>query len=353
MSSDSSPNLALPFLMPSQAQKHVTHNEALGLLDLLVQLTVRDFGATTPPVLPEEGEVWALGAAPLGEWAGQAGLLAAWSGGAWIFVEPRPGWRAAGLADGSLRVWSGTGWDRPGLDNLDGLGIGTAHDATNRLAVSSPATLLSHAGSDHRLFLNKATVIDTASLLFQSGWSGRAEMGLAGDDDFAVKVSADGSIWTEALRVTAATGAVTAPAGLQISGHGAYHRGNLLGAVGQSGGLPTGAVIETGSNANGRYLRYADGTQICWRDTVLSQSVAANSYAEATWVYPAGFAGSMPHPTASIRSFNDAAGRQNAARHLRGVGGGIGLSSGAVGVFNAHTSAIETRIDAFVIGRWF
>lgn len=30
---DSSPNLQLPYIMPSQAQKHVTHNEALRTLD--------------------------------------------------------------------------------------------------------------------------------------------------------------------------------------------------------------------------------------------------------------------------------------------------------------------------------
>ena len=44
-----------------------------------------------------------------------------------------------------------------------------------------------------------------------------------------------------------------------------YRRANILGTVSQSGGVPTGAVIERGSNANGEYVRYADGTQICWR----------------------------------------------------------------------------------------
>ena len=45
-----------------------------------------------------------------------------------------------------------------------------------------------------------------------------------------------------------------------------YHDANLLGPVSQSGGTPTGAVIESGSNANGRYTRWADGTQICTND---------------------------------------------------------------------------------------
>ena len=63
---DTSPNLVLPYLMPSQAQKHVTHNEALQLLDAVVQLTVEAFGATTPPASPAAGQVWALGPAPGG-----------------------------------------------------------------------------------------------------------------------------------------------------------------------------------------------------------------------------------------------------------------------------------------------
>ena len=54
---DTSPNLVLPYLMPSQAQKHVTHNEALQLLDAVVQLTVEAFGATTPPASPAAGQV--------------------------------------------------------------------------------------------------------------------------------------------------------------------------------------------------------------------------------------------------------------------------------------------------------
>lgn len=42
-----------------------------------------------------------------------------------------------------------------------------------------------------------------------------------------------------------------------------WHAGNVVGTVGQSGGIPTGAIIENGSNANGRYTKFADGTLIC------------------------------------------------------------------------------------------
>ena len=49
---DQTPRLSLPLLLESQAQKHVTHNEALRRLDVLAQLAVLAFDAATPPTLP-------------------------------------------------------------------------------------------------------------------------------------------------------------------------------------------------------------------------------------------------------------------------------------------------------------
>jgi len=93
------------------------------------------------------------------------------------------------------------------------LGINTGADATNRLAVKSDAELLSHddvtpGSGDARKVINKAGEGNTASVLFQTGFSGRAEIGLAGDDALHVKVSADGSGWTEALVIDPDTGHV-------------------------------------------------------------------------------------------------------------------------------------------------
>ena len=53
-----------------------------------------------------------------------------------------------------------------------------------------------------------------------------------------------------------------------------YHTGNILGTVSQSGGVPTGAIIERGSNANGEYVRYADGTQICWGNNIFNTAIS-------------------------------------------------------------------------------
>ena len=46
------PNLRLPFIEGSQAQKHVTHNEALRILDAAIQIAVLDTTHTSPPVSP-------------------------------------------------------------------------------------------------------------------------------------------------------------------------------------------------------------------------------------------------------------------------------------------------------------
>lgn len=218
--SDQTPRLSLPLLMPSQAQKHVTHNEAIDRLDGLVQLVVQEIGLDSPPGTPAEGAVWQVGAAPVGDWIGQSGSLARWRNNGWDFITPETGWLAWDLASGRLKVWDGSVFAElpvllPGtLSNLQGVGIGTTPDALNRLAVSAGATLLSHSGGGHQVKVNKAGPDETASLLFQSNWSGRAEIGLPGNDDLSVKVSADGATFAEALVAEAATGMLRMPQGV-------------------------------------------------------------------------------------------------------------------------------------------
>ncbi len=217
---DTTPILSLPLLLPAQAQKHVTHNEALLLLDVLAQLVVIDRSRTAPPVSPVEGDVHIVAPLATGDWAGQSGRLATWWQGGWTFLAPRDGWRAWDLDQDEEVVFDGGQWldasARPLRVNL--LGVNADADTTNRLAVNAPATLLNHDGAGHQLKLNKAAPADTASLIYQTGFSGRAEMGLAGNDDFSVKVSPDGTSWTTALSVNRTTGAVSLPAGVAVTG---------------------------------------------------------------------------------------------------------------------------------------
>lgn len=95
-----------------------------------------------------------------------------------MFVAQQDGWRLWDLQSETLCVRNAGAWVSVASDlqNVDGVGINTTADSTNRLAVSSDATLLTHdgTGGGHQLKVNKAGGSDTASLLFQTGYSGRA-----------------------------------------------------------------------------------------------------------------------------------------------------------------------------------
>lgn len=97
-----------------------------------------------------------------------------------------------------------------------GLGGATA-DATNRFSINAPASLFNHAGAGHQVKVNKAAATDTGSFLFQTGFSGRAEFGLTGSDDFQIKVSNDGATWFNALQLERTSGRVRAMVALQLN----------------------------------------------------------------------------------------------------------------------------------------
>jgi hypothetical protein len=208
-----SPTLSLPYLQPAQAQKHVTHNEALRILDAVTQLSVMSVTLSDPPAGPNNGDRYLVAGPATGDWTGQEDAIAVWAENAWTFFAPGVGWRIDVAPTGQSLRFDGLGWVAPAasdLQNVALVGVNTSADATNRLAVSSDATLLNNAGAGHQLKLNKSTAGDTASLLFQTGFSGRAEMGTAGSDGFSIKVSADGSTFENALVVDEATGMTTA-----------------------------------------------------------------------------------------------------------------------------------------------
>ena len=217
---DNTPILQLPLILPAQAQKHVTHNEALRLLDVMVQLSVLTRNLTVPPATPSVGDRHIVPVGATGDWVGQTGRIALAAVSGWEFIQPLTGWSAQVMTEGQAAVFDGVVWKAPsdGTVLVARLGVSTTADGTNRLTVSSPAILLNHAGAGHQVKVNKSAAGDTASLLFQTGFSGRAEMGTAGSDNFAVKVSADGSAFYTALQTAGATGEVTLPAPMHLGG---------------------------------------------------------------------------------------------------------------------------------------
>jgi hypothetical protein len=104
------PRLSLPVMEASQAQKHVTHNEALLRLDAAVQLSVADRDRAAPPATRATGARHLVAAGASGAWAGGEGTIACERDGAWDLLVPRAGWLCWVEAESRLLLHDGTVW---------------------------------------------------------------------------------------------------------------------------------------------------------------------------------------------------------------------------------------------------
>lgn len=204
------PNLSLPLMQAGQADKHVTHNTALIELDRVVQARAKGRASSPQGTSPVAGETWLISDQPTGGWTGHASHLAVWDSSAWRFVQPAAGFLIWVDADQAYAFWNGALWMQLGEQQAM-LGVNAVPTATNRFSVASPASLFNHSGSGHQLKINKAGVGETASILLQNGYSGRAEVGIAGNDSLSIKVSPDGTNWKTALSVDPSSGRVVMP----------------------------------------------------------------------------------------------------------------------------------------------
>ena len=207
------PLIGLPLLEASQAQKHVTHNEALLLLDAMVHLAVISRALAAPPASPGDGDRYLVAASATGAgWAIPAISRFVKRGAGALPFRKRAG--GCGLqAESLFLLFDGTVWidlrDFDELQNMDLLGVNTTADAATNWPCHHPMCCSITRATDARVKLNKNAAGDTASLLFQTGFSGRAEIGLTGDDDFHVKVSPDGSAWNESFIINRTSGLIT------------------------------------------------------------------------------------------------------------------------------------------------
>ena len=258
--------LQLPFIAPQQSQKQISFNEAMALLDQLVQPAVISANLSAPPGAPAEGATYIIASSPTGAWSGHATHFACWRDGAWAFRPPAAGWLAFAIDTAILLCFKAGAWvpfATTGGTSLASLGINVTADLTTRLAVAAAASRLTHDGAGHQLRINKAATGDTGSIVFQTGDSGRAEIGLVGDDSWRLKMSADGSTWVNAL-IASAAGLVSLPGG-RLAFPAAqsasadpntlddYEEGSWTPAV-TFGGSSTGVTYD-GSSTGGRYTK--------------------------------------------------------------------------------------------------
>ena len=129
-----------------------------------------------------------------------------------------------------------------------------------------------------------------------------------------------------------------------------YSQASVLGTVSQSGGTPTGELIERGSNANGEYVRFADGTQICcsgdWSQDVMTAAGALYRSATPTiWTFPASF-----YSANGLIGHVGVTG--NSETHwgvMRTLSGG---TEAHITIFG-HSQFTNRTVRAMAIGRWF
>jgi hypothetical protein len=107
---EASPRLALPFIVPGQAQKEHFHNQALLLADLLLHACVEGGPDESPPAEPQPGQAWLVASPAAGEWSGRSHCVAGWTESGWRFVAPVEG-MSVWKRDAGLWVhWTGSMW---------------------------------------------------------------------------------------------------------------------------------------------------------------------------------------------------------------------------------------------------
>ena len=201
--SDTSTNLGLQFLLASQTQKHITLNENLNIIDNLLMLAVNNRVNLAPPISPSDGQRFIIPNSATGEWAGKTNAIATYNNLGWEYCQPKAGFLCFVVDENIFILFDGTNWrDIPlstnSLQNIPKLGIGTIADANNQLSTKLNnaifgAKYANESGTgDVRVKLNKEATAKTASFIFQTNWSGKAELGLMGDDEFGLKYSTDG-----------------------------------------------------------------------------------------------------------------------------------------------------------------
>lgn len=135
---------SLPLLATAQAQKEVTHNEALSFIDALLHPLIEGGPVAVPPASPEAGQCWLVAAGAGGAWAGRGGELAICTAGGWRFVAPRHGMRLVRRVDGAWLLYDGEDWVIP--PSIAAPAGGATIDAEARSALAAVIHLLNAHG---------------------------------------------------------------------------------------------------------------------------------------------------------------------------------------------------------------
>ncbi|MBI3418623.1 MAG: DUF2793 domain-containing protein [Proteobacteria bacterium] len=273
-----SPRLALPYIVASQAQKEITHNDALNDLDSLAQISVINLSTATPPGSPAEGDSYIIAASPTGAWSGQAGKIASYYSG-WRIKTPREGFLAwvqdldalyvfdgadwtefsSGGGGGSTSFAAGTvsapGWPVTGdtdtglfapaantlslaAGGVEAARFNTAGSGVNYITLTpsaaSAAVVLGNGGSDTNIPIT-LTPKGTGAITLSNAATAASTLGVTGN--FAVN--------TNKFNVTASSGNTTVAGTLGVTGAATFSNLNATGVVHNdtSGLLSTSLIV--------------------------------------------------------------------------------------------------------------
>ena len=285
------PITGMPEIAESQANKYITHNEALRRMEAL-SFRVLSRTTTAEPASPADGDSYIIPASATGaNWAGQDGNVGYYDGSVWHFVTAFEGLGDLWVMDEDRELrYDGTDWIDSAAFALDRANhTGTQPLSTISDAGTAAAADLARDGgtvveSDivntftTRQVLESTspeiTFIETDGALNKKRW----DVVAAGEKLLLQTVNDDGSnqvAFLEFLRSGAAN-FTTMP---------------------QVGGDP---IVEEGSNSNGYYARFASGLQICTTGNIPLLGGASG----LVWNYPAAFVtdGTEPSITGSLRT---------------------------------------------------
>jgi hypothetical protein len=154
---EESAKLRIPYLAAAQAQKHVTHNEAMTLLDTLVQLSVLDKDLSAPPSGPDEGDCYIVagvqdGGTATGAWEGWETRVARYIDGTWRSYLPGEGagagWLAWVLDEDAMYRFDGEAWALAGIEGPAGQDGADGEDGEPGASIAPNAVVNEIAGRD-------------------------------------------------------------------------------------------------------------------------------------------------------------------------------------------------------------
>jgi hypothetical protein len=259
--------------------------------------------------------------------------------------------RAARIGDfglGSTGASTVVVWPNGSLNNVLGIGQGsysTAGPLTDVPAGFTPSTVryAVRTGDGTTTGEYMQTLTSLTGSTATRGGTGNPSLPTWGAWVISAKSGANSDI-------TSLSG-ITAPISITQGGTGKTSMGAAaVGPVSQSGGVPTGAVIETNANANGTYTKYADGTLICTRagDTALTTNGTFGALWQsglANFTFPMPFAGDLPRVIPTVAQTTTA-----------GAWGGTSGTHTLTGVTVFVTSVVSNvtaKPGYIAIGRWF